>query len=571
MKKYYSSLDTLRAIAILFVIFYHTIPHIFPGGFLGVNLFFVLSGYLMTASIIIELFSTKDFDFKRFYQKRLRRIYPPLLLLLGTLSVFVSLTQSVSSTEFFKDCLASLLGVNNQWQLVNQVSYFDQFKSLYLLKHLWSLSIELQFYIFYPLFLVNLFFMKDKKKIVTIQRTLILVTLFSILIMSYLFFFTDINFAYYSTLSRLSAFTIGGMFFIKSGTRKDKRNKAYPFKVTLCLLSLLALTLTLTDHSLLTYNGGMLTFSIISGFLIFFIVESKKINSFLDIPLLTFIGKRSYDMYLFYLPTILIFEHYTKWDGKNSYLVTLLLTFLIMAMGHLSYHITQKVSRKDIVFSSIIISALILLIFFLSRMGGFTTKPNRLPKTNDSVSLSSNSSEKRMASSSSTEETTQNSTEIKPKELLFVGDSVLLGTKDYLNDLFKDDQIEIDAKVGRQLYEVKKIIDSHPTSENLVYVLSTGNNGLVSKEEVEDIVESIDHHAIYFVTTAVPRSWKTATNSVLKEVAKNYKNVHIIDWEEKVLKNPDNNWFDGDDIHLNQEGAKVYGELIQSNLNKEDD
>ncbi|MFC6348336.1 acyltransferase family protein [Vagococcus carniphilus] len=565
MKKYYSSLDTLRAIAILSVIFYHTIPHIFPGGFLGVNLFFVLSGYLMTASIIMELFSTKNFDFKRFYQKRLRRIYPPLLLLIGTLSVFVLLTNSVDPIDFFKDSLASLLGVNNQWQLVNQVSYFDQFKSLYLLKHLWSLSVELQFYIFYPLFLVNIFFMQDNKKIVRIQRILILVTLFSILVMSYLYFYTDINFTYYSTLSRLSAFTIGGMFFIKSGTRKNKQNMAYPFKVTLCFLALLFFMLTLNDHSLLTYNGGMFAFSMISGFLIFFIVESKKINTFLDIPLFTFIGKRSYDMYLFYLPTILIFEYYSGWDGKNPYLVTMLLTFIIIALGHLSYHITQKVSGKDILFSSIIISSLIILIFFLSKMGGFTTKPNKLPKTNDSSYVSSStSSEKETTSSSTTEE----SIDTRPKELLFVGDSVLLGTKDYLNDLFKDDQIEIDAKVGRQLYEVKQIIESHPVSDNLIYVLSTGNNGLVSKEEIEEIVKSIDNHSLYFITTAVPRSWKTATNNVLKETAKNHKNVHIIDWEEKVLNNPDNNWFDGDDIHLNQEGAKVYGELIQSNLDK---
>ncbi|MDT2865723.1 acyltransferase family protein [Vagococcus carniphilus] len=568
MKKYYSSLDTLRAIAILSVIFYHTIPHIFPGGFLGVNLFFVLSGYLMTATIIMELFSTKDFDFKRFYQKRLRRIYPPLLLLLGTLSVFVLLTNSVDPAEFFKDSLASLLGVNNQWQLVNQVSYFDQFKSLYLLKHLWSLSIELQFYIFYPLFLVNIFFMQDKKKIVKIQRILILVTLFSILVMSFLFFYTDINFTYYSTLSRLSAFTIGGMFFIKSGTRKDKQNIAYPFKVSLCLLALFTFTLTLTDHSVLTYNGGMFTFSMISGFLIFFIVESKKINTFLDIPLLTFIGKRSYDMYLFYLPTILIFEHYSGWDGKNPYLVTLLLTCLIMAIGHLSYHLTQKISRKDILFSTIIISSLIFLLFFLSKMGGFTTKPNKLPKTNDSSYLSSSSSKEESHNSSSTEETTEENMETQPKELFFVGDSVLLGTKDYLNDLFKEDKIEIDAEVGRQLYEVKQTIDSHPTSENLVYVLSTGNNGLVSKEEIESIIESIDDHSVYLITTAVPRSWKTATNNVLKETVKDHNNVHLIDWEEKVLSNPDNNWFDGDDIHLNQEGAKVYGELIQSSLNK---
>ena len=386
--------------------------------------------------------------------------------------------------------------------------------------------------------------------------------------MPYLFFYTDINFTYYSTLSRLSAFTIGGMFFIKSGTRKDKQNRAYPFKVTLCLLTLLAFTLTLTDHSLITYNGGMFAFSMISGFLIFFIVESKKINTFLDIPLLTFIGKRSYDMYLFYLPTILIFEYYSGWDGKNPYLVTLLLTCLIIAIGHLSYHLTQKISSKDILFSAIIISSLIFLLFFLSKMGGFTTKPNKLPKTSDSSYVSSSSSKEESHNSSSTKETTEENSEAKPKDLFFVGDSVLLGTKDYLNDLFKDDQIEIDAKVGRQLYEVKQIIESHPTSDNLIYVLSTGNNGLVSKDEIEEIVKNIDNHSLYFITTAVPRSWKTATNNVLKETAKNHKNVHIIDWEEKVLNNPDNNWFDGDDIHLNQEGAKVYGELIQSSLDK---
>lgn len=561
MKKYYSGLDTLRTVAILFVILYHTMPQIFSGGFLGVNLFFVLSGYLMTGIILRELYTTNTFNFERFYKKRLKRIYPSMIFLIIILLFYVLFFQSVSLGDFIKDSLASLLGVNNQWQLVNKISYFDQFKTLYLLRHLWSLSIEIQFYIFYPLVLHYLF-IKQKKanKLIGMEQALVIVTLLSIMTMSFLYFYVDVSFAYYSTIARLSSFTIGGLFFIKSITRKERINKNYPLKVAGCIALLLIFFLTLNDHSPLIYNGGMLLFSIISGYLIFFTVESKKINKHLTSPVLSFIGKRSYDMYLFYLPTIVIFQHHSKWDGKNPVLITLVLIALITALGHLSFHVTEQYSPRDIVYSVIIIGSLMTLLASLTTFQA-TLKKNQPTSETSETFISSSSSTTKKA-----KETTETTVADEPKNLFFVGDSVLLGASDTLKATFEKDTVDVDAKVGRQPYEIEEIIANHDAPEDLIYVISTGNNGLLTKEEMNTLMNTIGNHEVYFITTAVPRPWKTASNDALKNVTKKKKNSHIIDWENKVAQTPDNQWFDGDDIHLNPEGAKVYSELIKSSI-----
>ncbi|MEG0731807.1 MAG: acyltransferase family protein [Vagococcus sp.] len=563
MKKYYSGLDTLRTVAILFVILYHTMPQIFQGGFLGVNLFFVLSGFLMTGIILSELYATKTFNFEVFYKKRLKRIYPSMIFLIITLFIYVIFSQSMPLWDYVKDGLASLLGLNNQWQLVNQVSYFDQFKTLYLLKHLWSLSMEIQFYIFYPLIL-HFIFIKQKRanKLIGIEQALVIATLVSIITMSFLYFYVDVSFAYYSTVARLFSFTIGGLFFIKSITRKERINKNYPIKVAVCALLLLLLFLRLNDHSVLTYNGGMVIFSLISGYLIFFTVESKMINQKLSSPVLSFIGKRSYDMYLFYLPVIVIFQHHSKWDGKNPIIMTLILIGLIVAFGHLSFHITEKYSPKDIGYSIIVICSLIsLLVSFNTLQKTLIKKANMEKQT-----VETTTSRSKKTTPSSEKETTETTVINEPQHLFFVGDSVLLGASDTLKATFDKDSVEVDAKVGRQPYEIQEIIENHDSSDTLTYIISTGNNGLLTKDELDNLLKTIGKQDVYFITTAVPRPWKTASNDTLKNGIKKNKNAHIIDWEKKVSQQPDNEWFDGDDIHLNAEGAKVYSDLIQSSI-----
>lgn len=558
MNKYYSGMTSLRAIAIFSVIFYHLLPNYFSGGFLGVNLFFVLSGFLMTSNILNELKQADRFNFKKFYMKRFERIYPSLFLLLGVLLVFVLISKTVSISSFLKDSLASLLSVNNQWQLINEVSYFDQFKNLNLLKHLWSLSIEVQFYLIYPIFL-NFFSKKLKASLRQINWMLVILTLVSFEMMMFLFFTKDVSYSYYASSARLFSFTIGGIFSIQ--TEKKKMLKYPKIKFLMCLILVCLSFLLFKDHSFITYNGGMLVFSVLCGCLIYYIVESNEINQLLTVPFLSFIGIRSYDMYLFYFPTITIFQYYSDWDGRYALIVTILLTAIIITLGGISYNITAKFEQKDFAYNLLISVALIMLtyfIFFVERRIDYQLAT----RTTITHTTSSSTIETTTSQSSSTSETTE--VIAAPKNILLIGDSVLLGASQQLEDTFQQSAIKIDAKVGRQPYELIDVIANDQSTEDNTYVISTGNNGLLTTDIVDRIVNEINENSsLYFITTAVPRSWKTSSNQAMRDATVKYKNVYLIDWDAKVAQNPDNNWFDGDDIHTNFEGALVYSELIQ--------
>ena len=147
---YLPGLDGIRALAVLGVLLYHADLPWLPGGYLGVDVFFVLSGFLITSLILEEFDRTGRIAFGRFYLGRARRLLPALLLVLLVVSLAAVLVYRDAARQVASDALASALYVNNWWYIVADQSYFEFIGRPPLLKHLWSLAVEEQFYLIWP-------------------------------------------------------------------------------------------------------------------------------------------------------------------------------------------------------------------------------------------------------------------------------------------------------------------------------------------------------------------------------------------------------------------------------------
>ena len=155
-----ADIDTLRAISVVSVIIFHLDQTLFPNGYLGVDIFFVISGYVITKSILKGL-NNNQFSFLNFYIKRIKRIFPVFLVVLLTTFIFAIFILLIADLNRFLESLISSLGLVSNfyfWITGNILSTNDQLKPLL---HIWSLSVEEQFYLFFPIFLYLLLNLKN--------------------------------------------------------------------------------------------------------------------------------------------------------------------------------------------------------------------------------------------------------------------------------------------------------------------------------------------------------------------------------------------------------------------------
>ncbi|MCI1687348.1 MAG: acyltransferase, partial [Schleiferilactobacillus harbinensis] len=157
-RRFITGFSGLRTLGVLGVILYHLNPNVFRGGYLGVPIFLALAGYLIADQVMRELRSTGHFRLRRFYGRRLKKIYPTLIVMLFATSTYIVLFQRNLLANLHKIIAANLLNYYNFWQISNGQSYFDRFANNESpFTHMWTLSIENQFYIFGPLLIILLF------------------------------------------------------------------------------------------------------------------------------------------------------------------------------------------------------------------------------------------------------------------------------------------------------------------------------------------------------------------------------------------------------------------------------
>lgn len=573
-RRHMPGLDGLRAIAVIAVILYHLNIPLFQGGFSGVTVFFVLSGYLITDILIDEWKKNKKIDYLRFMIRRFRRLAPALLVMIFFVTLWVTFTQHPSFEKLRSDLLPSLLYVTNWWYIFHEVSYFDSFGSASPLTHVWSLAIEEQFYLIWPL-LVILCFRFIKRK-----RFVVLGILFGVVLSSWFMAFLylpgdDPSRVYYGSDTRAFSLLLGAaLAFIWPSQRLSKtlpKHASWVLEIAgiTGLTLIIILFMVTSQFDSFHYQGGMLLLSMITTVVVAaFAHPASKLGKWLSVKPITWIGVRSYGIYLWHYPIIILTTPIVNTEGINIWRIALQIgaTLIISA---LSYHFVETPIRAGRI--QFTITALKKLPIFQQRIVMGSCAALLALLIGLGVAFAANTKITLTTQAPLTIETIKEIefndepiNEPEPasnlKSITIIGDSILYDVAPFFKNHYPE--AVIDYRVGRQMAEVPEVINQLEGSGQLgeYVVIQLGTNGPFVKTDLMKVIEHLGNKKVFLVNCRVPRIWESTVNTTLAEVVNNESNTVLVDWYSASSDHPE--YFAGDGVHLSRVGGETYANLL---------
>ena len=622
--KYLPSIDSLRALAVLAVIIYHVDVNYLPGGFLGVDLFFVLSGYLISSLIIKEYRKTGSLNLYNFYIRRARRLLPAVYFMITVGLVVMVLFNEVLLRKSHLDAIFGYIYSSNWWYIFHKLDYFDSFGAQSPFKHLWSLAIEEQFYMIFPL----LFLLVNRKKkskdgtyklnknFLYVVLGLILVSLIAHIL---LFDINNISRIYFGTDTRAFSLLVGVVGAILYPMERlhakvtPQQNMLYSVVSLVSIATLITVMIYTSEYNTLLYRGGFLLVAILG--LIVIISSGKQhtlMSRLLSFKPVVFIGKISYSLYLWHFPVLVLTTPVSEIGNPNIFFVILRIV-LTFAVAIVSYVFVETPIRKlgfknyiNVIFKKLkkrpgksrkVYAGIVGLVSVLFLMGIFgksvpfistafvkemesnketqfvnngNNKDNNQEKSSDSNKDNKDNKDNNQEKSSDSNKDNKVNKEDKKNSdkkyssVLVMGDSLTVDIGEKFQGLYPG--AVIDGKIGRQLYVAVEEAKSYSkyNNENSAIIFQLGTNGPFTESQIEELVKEFDKADIYFVNIKVPRAWEKTVNAALKETQEKHSNVKIIDWYS--VANSSKDLFEPDRVHLNQTGIAEMVTLIEKNL-----
>lgn len=577
-KRYLPGLDGFRAIAVTAIIIFHMNPNWLPGGFLGVDTFFVISGYLITALLISEYYITGEIDLINFWLRRIKRLIPAVLFMLTVILTYTAFFKPEIIFDIKKDTIAAFFYVSNWWYIFQDVDYFNQF-AIAPLKHLWSLAVEEQFYLLYPILL--LFLVKFKNQNFTFL-ILFIISLISLEMMVFLSNSEGNNSrVYFGTDTRLQTLLLGALLAIIWPPFSLKKNISKIQKYIIDLFGIIGLVIliyffvTISDKDIWIYKGGFYLISFITLFIIASVVHpSGLFAKSLSNRLFVYIGKRSYSLYLWHFP-IIEFVHSYFVAGQIPFYVYFLDIILMVTIAEFSYKFIETPIRKKGIkafalspfrYKKFIRTAILILLLiptFLLFNGNFDKYAEKHEEKKE-TSFTSKSQKNNIQEEKKIKEK-EKQIDLNSIQPLLLGDSVMVGMGNVFQN--KVPNAVIDGKVGRQLIDANQLIDekySHYSYKNQDVILELGTNGDFTESQLNQLIKNLGEANIYLVTVRVPKEYEQNVNNLIHKAGEKYKNVHVIDWHKESEDHPE--YFAYDGIHLEYDGAKALSNLIIEKL-----
>ena len=333
---YEPSLDGIRAFSVIAVMLYHANIAWLPGGFLGVEVFFVVSGFLITSLLIEERESTQRIDIKQFWIRRSRRLLPALVVMLSATAVCVAFFATDSAPDFRRDVLPSLGYFSNWWQIFAVDTPYFAASSLPVLRHLWSLAVEEQWYLVWPLLFTFIFGAKWMRP--KISGALLVACSGAVMVATALRFVQDdetrTNFLYLSTITRSSGLLLGAaVAMLWRPWRKNSSPSWWRSSVgdalaiaSIAVIGVLMATVHVTDSRL--YQGGLAATTVASAVIVAVVMwpTGLIVKRFFSQDFFAEIGRRSYGLYLWHWP---IFVVASARDSVDRLAVAIALTIII--------------------------------------------------------------------------------------------------------------------------------------------------------------------------------------------------------------------------------------------------
>lgn len=619
-------LDGLRVIAILGIVLYHANPTWIPGGFFGVTVFFVITGYLFTLSVQREIARTGSLGYGRLVLKRAVRLWPTMLAVIGVTIILSALRAPYLLPKVQSDAIPALLFFENIFYIVRQVSYFAAAGAPSPLTHFWYLGVVMQFYIVWPLAVLLLSRLVPERLHACIA-VCVLILASSVAMWVQFDPTADTARIYYGPDTRAAELLVGALLAIATGGRGLRLERlvpalrqrgvpvvAYDVIAAVSLVVIVAMMFAFNGYSHFVYRGGILIAAILTALLVGCIARPNHtiIGRILGVPALAEAGKRGYALYLWHYPLLIILNPAASttplpWWGW-------VLEFaLIAVLSELSYQFLEKApaqplpavpafvgldkasSQRGVSHSRLthgflaqplprlvmegvgVVAVLVLMLVPLNaetantpqamatgQESALTAQAASLDSYDDSGTYFAGTAfDGAFSSINNVSYDVDAETGATDAKVILIGDSVPAGAINQFQTIFPNGYI--DAVVGRQIYDGPEAYaqDVAAGHDGDIVVWSLGDNGVATDDQVKALIEAVDPgKRVYLVTARVPLALQDINNDLFKQVAEEYDNCEVIDWYAQSAGHDEYFWDDG--THLRPEGADAYVLMLRA-------
>lgn len=587
-QKKFSGLDAIRTLAIGGVTFFHMFPDTIKGGYLGVSLFFVLTGFLLAYTTSVQA----SFNILNYYWKRFKRIYPELLVMVFvTLGTYYFLIPKAVK-NVFEEITSVFLGYNNWWQIFQNADYFARISNSSPFTHLWFLGIEIQYYFVWPILYLLYKLLKNSagKKMGLFFLGVLAVASAALMPIMYKPEL-DVTRLYYGTDTRIYALLLGAI--IGLDVSEDKRGKVFEINNSGKVFFLLALAITFVAYVLmsgqdaLAYQGGMLGMTVLFCLMLCIVVYTK-LGEKLENPVCSFFGNYSYGIFLWQYPVIYLFGHMPWGNMPGSACIQLL---AICALAVWSKHFTDSLLKRKLPFANAKLAGVKQFAFGLVAaisicLMGFGTKAFidaygyiDIHRAELEAQLKANA-ERLAAENAAAEKAAHEQAvnlakgQVDLRGITCIGDSVMLGASGALRKELPG--CYIDAAVSRYVSGGVEVAEQLKANGKLgkIVLVHLGTNGPIAgygRYEVytNKLLEILGpDREIFWVNFYCPETaWQDTNNAYLSNTICGYhSNVHLVNWYNLVHNRPE--LLVADRIHPSSEGIKLYGELVKETMVK---
>jgi peptidoglycan/LPS O-acetylase OafA/YrhL len=578
------AIDGLRAVAVIAVMLYHLGFSWIPGGFLGVDLFFVISGYVITRLLLDSIQRSGGLDLRAFYKARVRRLLPPLIFMIFGTAIFVGVWAPETSRRLVSDAPFSIFGGMNWWLVFRHTDYFEAIGRPPLLQHTWSLAVEAQFYLVWPLVLLLILKQFGKKRIPGAALFIAAVsgvTLFIVSLSLDASSTSQVSHVYFGTDTHSIGLFLGAALavsWIPQNLKSEVSQRAQDFVDgigVIGFIGILGAFLLINESDTTLYRiafplAGLFGCAILTSI----VHPASRFAPLLRTRVLVWIGERSYAIYLWHWIVFQLTRPSVDLAGQDWALYTVRF-LIVLALADISLRWVELPVRTGAVES------------WFRGMKYRTKKVRIRQKISVAVGtiaiLAATTVISANAISVADQEAAilekQLTEEVKPlnpkppiisnvaqPDLWVTGDSVILGIRYELGDQRAIGLIN--ARVGRQAPELLEVMAHDKLAVgDIPIIFNLGNNNSLSRTQVADIFAEVANQSqIVVVNTAVPRPWREANNALISEFAAQNTQVVIVDWA--TISNGHPEYFAPDGVHLQPAGIKVYVAAIMEALNK---
>jgi peptidoglycan/LPS O-acetylase OafA/YrhL len=603
---YQPAIDGLRALCVLAIMLYHADLPWLPGGFLGVEVFFVISGYLITSLLRVEFSNHARIDLPGFWSRRARRLLPALWSLLLAVSVVAVAFLPDEVWRLRGEVAAGLTYVSNWYLLFSHQSYFEQVGRPSLLRHLWSLAIEEQFYLLWPLAFAWAARRFSDRGVGYLS--LALATVSALWMALRVVPGADPSAVYFDAGARAAAMLLGGALAMLWNPAKATVGENRPFPGrgrmldalgTMGLVGLGWACLALGEADAVVFRGGLIAVDLCALLVIVALVhpQGALLKRLLGAAPLRFIGTRSYGLYLWHWPLFALTRPGLDLpiDGWPSLCLRFVAAFVL---AELSFRLIEEPVRSGRFMASLRgvwesrkrgmaagyprslrVGGLVCALGCMFATHGFvrarppqepnweTTLPGPDPRVDLTGQAPLTASTKALARVEPAKTTgtmiASDATSKRPHVLIF-GDSVVLGARNFLR-AGHESEVEFDSEIGRTsstaLPRLRKLARQHKLPS--VVIIHLGNNGWVYEEQVHEMMALLEAEHVeraVFVNAHVAKRWQDRNNATLAAALAQHPRAVLVDWLKASEKHRE--WFGADGLHLTPAGATAFAELL---------